>query len=168
LNNTSLEQLAQFAQIVGTLGAIVSLLFVAWQIRHNTRALERNEHNATMAEWTAIRQMIVTNRDVADLMSAGLSGERELNAADQMRLEHMLQECLFASFHIWEKTKRGIFPKGTFEATAGTYMCKLLQTLRGIVWWQREKTAGYSPSFVADLDAILSRARSVTPDSSRS
>jgi hypothetical protein len=151
----SLEQLAQFAQIVGTLGAIVSLLFVAWQIRHNTRALERNEHDSTMAEWTGIRQMIVTSPGVAELMTAGLNGERELNAAEQLKLEHMLDECAFASFHIWEKTRRGVFPRGTFEATAGAYMCKLLLTVRGNAWWQGAKSRGYGHAFVADMDALL-------------
>ena len=32
------------AQIVGTLGVIVSLIFVGLQIRQNTGALQRNEH----------------------------------------------------------------------------------------------------------------------------
>ena len=154
----SLEQLSRIAQLVSTLGAVVSLLFVAWQIRHNTRALERNEHDTTMAEWTAIRQTIVTNREVAELMTAGLSGERDLDAADRLRLEQMLQECLFAAFHVWVRTQRGVFPKGTFDVTAGAYLCGLLQTARGGAWWQAAKRGAFTPAFVTDMDALLARA----------
>ena len=153
----SLEQLSHLAQIVSTLGAIVSLLFVAFQIRHNTRAIERSEHDTTMSEWTLIRQTIVTNRDVAELMTAGLSGKRDLDAADQMRLEHMLQECAFAAFHVWIRAKRGLFPKGTFSATAGAYMCTLLQTPRGRAWWQGAKQGLFMSPFVADMDALLAK-----------
>ena len=44
-----LEQFSYLAQIAGSVGVIVSLIFVGLQIKQNTRALERNEHNSTMA-----------------------------------------------------------------------------------------------------------------------
>ena len=50
----SLEQLSNVAQLVGSIGVIVSLIAVALQIKHNTGALQRNEHNSTMAQWTVI------------------------------------------------------------------------------------------------------------------
>jgi len=48
----SLAQLANFAQMIAAVGVIASLVFVGLQIRHNTAALQRNEHNSTMAQWT--------------------------------------------------------------------------------------------------------------------
>ncbi len=72
----SLEQLSSLAQIIGSVGLIVSLIFVGLQIKHNTAALQRNEHNSTMAQWTVIRMAIAKNRDIAELMTAGLDGER--------------------------------------------------------------------------------------------
>jgi len=79
-----------------------------------------------MAQWTVIRQAIATNRDIAELMTAGLRGEKALDAADQLRLEQMLQEHLWASFHIWDRTQRGVFPKGTFELSVGQYLKDIL------------------------------------------
>src|SRR3981189_2298790 len=127
----SLEQLSYLAQIVASIGVMASLIFVALQIKHNTGALQRNEHNSTMAQWTVIRMAIAKNRDIAELMTAGLHGERALDAADQLRLEQMLAEHAWASFHIWDRTQRGVFPKGTFDATAGAFLCGLLTTPRG-------------------------------------
>jgi hypothetical protein len=48
----SFEQISYLAQIVASVGVIVSLIFVGVQIRQNTAALQRNEHNSTMAQWT--------------------------------------------------------------------------------------------------------------------
>jgi len=127
----SLAQLADLAQLIAAVGVVLSLIFVGLQIKHNTAALQRNEHNSTMAQWTVIRQAIATNRDIAELMTAGLRGEGALDTADQLRLEQMLQEYAWASFHIWDRTQRGVFPKGTFEATAGVMLCDLLRTPRG-------------------------------------
>src|SRR6267143_1446573 len=144
----SFEQISYLAQIVASVGVVVSLIFVGLQIRQNTGALQRNEHNSTMAQWTVIRMAIAKNRDIAELMTAGLQGERALDGADQLRLEQMLAENVWASFHIWERTQRGIFPKGTFELTAGPLLSGLLRTERGEAWWRSAKGSGFIPGFV--------------------
>ena len=155
----SFEQLSYLAQIVASIGVIVSLIFVGLQIKHNTGALQRNEHNSTMAQWTVLRQAIAQNRDLAEIMTAGLNGERDIDAADQLRLEQMLQEYAWASFHIWDRTQRGVFPKGTFEATTGAFLCGLLTTPRGGSWWRSAKEIGFVPAFVTDVDAVLASQR---------
>ena len=158
----SFEQLSYLAQIVASVGVIVSLIFVGQQIRRNTGALQREEHNSTMAQWTVIRMAIARDRDMAELMTAGLNGERTMDAADQLRLEQMLAENLWASFHIWERTQRGIFPKGTFELTAVPHLSGLLRTARGGAWWRSAKHTGFIPGFVLDVDAVLAKNSGVS------
>jgi len=151
----TLEQLFYLAQIVASVGVIASLGFIAVQIRANTAALQRSEHNSTMAQWTVIRMAIAQNRDIAELMTAGLHGELPLDAADQLRLEQVLAENAWAAYHIWDRTQRGIFPRGTFELTGGALLRGLLGTARGGSWWESAKQTGFIPGFVADVDAML-------------
>src|SRR3954469_15027437 len=155
----SFEQVSYLAQIVASLGVVLSLIFVGLQIRQNTSALQREEHNNTMAQWTVIRMAIAKHRDIAELMTAGLEGQRPLDAADQLRLEQMLQENAWAAFHIWDRTQRGIFPKGTFEATGGALLETLLKTPAGAEWWGKAKQIGFHPGFVLDVDAVLAGNR---------
>ena len=112
-----------------------------------------------MEQWTVIRQAIAQNRDIAELMTCGLEGERRLDAADQLRLEHMPGEHAWAAFHIWDRTQPGIFPKGTFEVTC-VFLATMLRTPGGETWWLRAKRTGYGfpPGFVSDVDAILATA----------
>src|ERR1700693_1773270 len=124
------DAIVAISQLVAAVGVVLSLIFVGLQIKQNTAALQRNEHNSTMEQWTVLRQAIAQNREIAELMTAGLSGERALDAADQLRLEQMLQEYAWASFHIWDRTQRGVFPRGTFEATAGGFLGGLLAKAR--------------------------------------
>src|SRR5437868_4846042 len=139
------DAIVAISQLVAAAAVILSLVFVGLQIKQNTRALQRTEHNSTMEQWTVIRQAIAQNRDVAELMTAGLQGERGLDAADQLRLEQMLQENAWAAFHIWDRTERGIFRKGTFEATAGALLSRLLKTPHGGTWWRSAKHIGFHP-----------------------
>ena len=76
----TLEEIFYLAQIIASVGVIVSLGFIAVQIRANTAALQRSEHNSTMAQWTVIRMAIAQHRDVAVLRSAGLGGEIAVDA----------------------------------------------------------------------------------------
>ncbi|HET7452635.1 MAG TPA: hypothetical protein VFL12_07830 [Thermoanaerobaculia bacterium] len=92
----SLELWAYLAQIVGTVGLIVSLLFMGYQIRQNANAVQRNEHNSTMEQWTVVRQSIARHGDVAELMTSGLQGV-PIDPASQLRLEQMLQEIAWAA-----------------------------------------------------------------------
>jgi len=154
----SLEQFAYLAQIVASFGVVLSLIFVGFQIRQSTAALERNEHNSTMEQWTVIRMAIAKNRDVAELITVGLDGARPLDAADQLRLEQMLQENAWAAFHVWDRTQRGVFPKGTFELTSGALLRIILKTPFGDAWWKRAKTVGFIPGYVTDVDAMLAEA----------
>jgi hypothetical protein len=154
----SLEQLSWLSQIVGSVGVVLSLLFVASQIRQNTRALARGEHNSTMAQWTVIRQAIVSDRRIAELMSDGLSGALTLDGPDQLRVENMLQEYLWACFHIWDRTQRGVFPRGTFEASNGALLTQLLLSPVGSAWWRWARHVAFVPAFVVDVDAVLALA----------
>lgn len=153
----SLEDLSYFAQIVGSVGVILSLVFVGLQISHNTAALQRDEHNSIMAQWTVIRMAVAQSREMAELMTSGLHGERALDAADQFRLEQFLADQVWAGFHIWDRKQRGVFPKGTFEQTAGALLNVVLSTPRGRDWWRSAKTVGFLPAFVGDLDAVLNK-----------
>lgn len=151
----SLEQFANLAQIVASVGVVLSLIFVGLQVRQSTAALQRNEHNSTMEQWTAIRMAIATNRDIAELMTAGIAGDRPLDGADQLRLELMLQQNVWAAFHIWDRTQRGVFPKGHFELTAGPRLCTILKSPFGAAWWAGSKNVGFVPNYVRDIDALL-------------
>ena len=153
-----LEQLSYLAQIVGSLGVVLSLIFVGLQVRQNTAALYRNEHNSTMQQWSVIRMAIAQHHDIAELVTSGLDGERSLDAADRMRLEQFLQEYAWASFHVWDRTQRGVFPAGTFEQTSGALLASVLTTERGAVWWRDAKKVGFLPAYVADVDAMLAGA----------
>jgi len=164
----SLEELAYIAQIVGVAGVIISLVFVGFQVRQHTDALRRSEHNATMGEWSTIRMSIACSREIAELITGGLRGEATLDAADQLRLEHFLNEYTWACFHIWDRTQRGLFPKGTFEATAGPLLVDVLATPRGLAWRSQAKRTSYIPAFVVAVDAVLATTPSaVIPETAR-
>ena len=167
----TLEHAFFASQIVAAIAVVASLVFVGREIRGNTQAVQRSEHNSTMGQWTVIRMAIAKNRELAELVAFGLDGSRSLDRAAQLRLEQTFAEIAWAAFHIWDRTQRGIFPKGTFESTGGAYLCAMLATKRGGRWWLRAKHFAFLPGFVADVDRQLAAGNTMPlvfdwPDSS--
>ena len=159
----SLEQLSYLAQIIGAVAVVLSLLFVGLQIRQNTAAIQRDEHNSTMEQWTVVRMAIAQHRDIAELLTAGLDGTKALDAADQLRLDFMLNEFCWASFHIWDRTRRGVFPPGSFEFSCRNLLGDVLTTKGGAAWWRNAEGAGLIPPFIADVNAMIASERPPTP-----
>ena len=152
----SLDQLSYLAQIIASVGVVLSLVFVGYQVRQSTAALQRGEHNSTMEQWTAIRMAIAESREVAELLTSGLNGTKPLDQADQMRVDYLVNEYAWASFHIWDRTRRGVFPPGTFEFSCQSLLGDVLCTPVGRAWWRdKAAAAGLIPPFVADVDAML-------------
>jgi hypothetical protein len=156
----SLEHAFFVSQIIASFAVVASLIFVGLQVKDNTTALQRNEHNSTMAQWTVVRMAVARSRDIAELMTDGLHGNRALDRADQLRLDQLLSENAWAAFHIWDRTRRGVFPPGTFELTGGALLCNVLRTERGRAWWHSAKHTGFIPDFVVDVDTMLAKERS--------
>lgn len=155
----TLEHIFFVSQIAAAVALVVSIVFVAREIRENTQALQRGEHNSTMEQWTVIRMAIAKHRDIAELVAGGLGDERPLDATEQLRLEQLLTEVGWAAYHIWDRTQRGIFPPGTFELTGGVYLTGMLATKRGGNWWRMAKHYGFHPGFVADVDKQLAEGK---------
>ena len=134
----SFEQISYLAQIVASVGVIVSLIFVGLQIRQNTGALQRNEHNSTMAQWTVIRMAIAQNRDIAELMTAGLHGERAMDAADQLRLEQMCRKTPGRLFTFGTERSVVFFRKGLSKRRVG-HSWTACSEHRAASWWRKTK-----------------------------
>jgi hypothetical protein len=152
------QLLGNYGEFVGAIAIVVTLIYLAIQLKQNTSQLQRNEHNTTMAQWSTIRMALAENRDLTEIWNSGLHGVGELDATDQFRLESLLTEQLWAAYHVWERTKRGLLTEGTFQEAVAPLTPGWLSTPRGAQWWSTGKR-NYPPLFVEDVDSALTNFR---------
>lgn len=106
-----------------------------------------------MEEWSRIRLSIVENHEVAKIWQARLDDTAELDATQLVRLHTLLEEYLWAAYHIWDRTRRNLFLHGRFEETMPV-LRQYLNNRHGIEWWTEAKV-NYPPNYVRDVEAIL-------------
>jgi|AAFZ01.1.fsa_nt_gi hypothetical protein len=147
------EYFAFIAQIVSAVAIVISLIFVGIQLHDGNTVTLRNESNATMTQWSAFRASIYSDRDTAGVFRAGMDGDPPLDATDQLRFGYIMREHAWATFQIWDRTKRGLVPGANFEAGAAPDYLKVICTPGGAVVWAEIRSEMPVP-FIADMDRI--------------
>lgn len=159
----TLAAFANLAEVIGALGVIAGLIFVGVQLRQHTEQMRREEANSAMTHGSIMRQAILTNRDVADLLIAGL-GNGPLDPADELRLNAFFGEVAYNMLHVWDRTTNGLALPDEF-ARAIHVAAPALASARGKAWWARSRRI-YNPAFVAALEAAFPAIGAVSkPDS---
>jgi hypothetical protein len=99
----TLEDLGNIGDFLGGIGVIITLLYLAIQIRQNTRQLKADSMSAQtialensgsdIARWIA---EIVENRDLAELWGRGLTDIEQLDQTDRLRFDYLGMQLLQA------------------------------------------------------------------------
>lgn len=152
----TLEAVTSIAEVIASIGVLISLIFVGYQYRQHSHLIERGEQNATMAEWSKIRMAIVQDPAFAELWHAARTGERTLSDVESLQVDTFLEEYLWAAYHVWDRTNRGLFNHGRFEDAAGPMVGSVLVTPHARAWWPEARNV-LPPAFVAEVDAALAR-----------
>jgi hypothetical protein len=106
-----------------------------------------------MAQGSALRHLIMSNRDFATLMVAGLSAAA-LDAPDEIRLNALFNEVTYMARQVLDRVKHGVAPPDEFERGVVPQIAVVLSTTYGVQWWRRSK--GFQPTpFVAALEALI-------------
>ena len=146
-----LEVIAQLASIIASIAVVLTLIFIAMQMR---QTLELTKMNAAQTATVLLSQnygRVVENPDLADLLIRNTAGE-ELQRGEHLRLTNFIavQFRYFEMLHAHVRT--GIFDKdlwlGVRERLHG-----VLDHPRMREWWDDNRFS-YAPSFVALVDAV--------------
>jgi hypothetical protein len=155
----NLEALGNIGDFVGGLAVVVTLLYLALQIRQNSRQIEQNT-NATMAAayhselstHSAANMELVRDRELAELaFTDSLDG---LDPIDRFRVETLYLDTLRARQHVFLQAQDGLIRKdlmGTHDA--GTLALFASPVVRDM--WQR-RTAEFAPEFVEYVETLRS------------
>jgi len=110
------EVMGALGEIIGGLGVIVSLVYVARQIRDNTHSNQSAAINALTGQ---LMNLTLINPESADDYHQGLQGLRTLSATSQLVFTHRMTAMVLAWFNAYLQHKRGLIPAEFWETFAG-------------------------------------------------
>jgi hypothetical protein len=104
----TLENLGNVGEFVGALAVVISLVYLAVQIRQNTRAVRSASHQTLVSSEQAIQASISDNPEVARIVVQANKDFDVLNEEDRMRFV-MLAARFFSNFeNVFYQYSRGL------------------------------------------------------------
>ncbi len=145
------EALGVAAEIVGAAGVIITLAYVAMQIRQNTNQLKGEAVSSINDTETGLTKELRGDHDLFVLLVRGTSVWGALEPQEQARVHLFLHSYTRWLETCWTLSQGGALTKGIFESRE-TFLTGLLgQPNGGRIWWDMWKT-NFDPSFAAHLD----------------
>ena len=139
------EAVGAIAELVGALGVVLSLAYLAVQIRQNTRQLFLNDKSmeaasadAWMQYGVSFRANLIHDPDVARLFREGLSGS-PLSEDDQYRF-HFLMLDAFSSFQTAVTRRRVGLMDDDIWHFEGAALATFLLSPGFYTWWPIGRT----------------------------
>jgi hypothetical protein len=164
----SLEDLGNIGEFVAAVAVVVSLIYLAVQIRQNTRQVDVNTSTLTCSAFdqavqcfSRFRDPMIRNRDIAELYLKGLRDADALDEPDLFRFRQILMDLFLGFFAEYQQAEGApsTFLKETWEANV-PLISSLLRYPGVAAWWEVTREAsGFHPSFDAKLDGLLAALR---------
>jgi hypothetical protein len=152
----SVETLANYAEIIGISLVVVSLLFVAAQLRQNAKSSQ----SAARLGWASIQaewhRYLAQDPDIARIVQTGASGGIEsLTPEEQQRYEWWFIGYLHSWDAYFHEYFAGQIPEEfyeTFERLLGGFF----QIEANQRWWRAEEEVGrYTDKFTAKVNELI-------------
>ena len=159
------EAIGAIGEVVGALGVVVTLGYLAYQIRQNTAQLEHstrtakaaavNASNATLRE---NRQSIFEDAEMAEIFLRGNTAPQELSEVDRLRYRLVMQNVTEAMLDIYSQTAVTDFSPETWATQGVTLVQRVLGTAGGR-WFWASYADNYPDGFRVEVNGILESAQ---------
>jgi len=137
------EAIGAIGEVVGAIGVILTLGYLAVQIRANTAALKAEGSRASRVSGTPMSVAIVQNGEAARIFNAGLADFDDLTLEEQTRFSFLLGDMIANTSSRYTEVELGILSEAEF-AEDTLRIAVLLKAPGGRAFWKR--FSGWFPS----------------------
>lgn len=151
------DALAAVAEMVGAAGVIVSLLYLASQVRSNSRQLRHAAAQAVLDKLNGLIGQLAFTAGAGDLWSRGLSGLDALEDDEEVvRFSSMLLQAFWAYEEILQYRKAGLVEDWAW-AHASAPVQNFMRTPGFQEWWRLRKD-WFGEEFQKHVDGTMPSA----------
>lgn len=168
----TLIELAAVAEVVSAVAVVVTLIYLAIQVRHSKESLDANTkamHGQVISDVTKNVQdhmsMVVQGHDIAEILKK-LGSEKEMDPDSALLLDMFLTAVFVARQNEYFQWKQGLLDDSVFRSLHHITRT-ILGAPSGKYWWQNEGRQLMSPEFVKFTDHLIEQGSSESLESWR-
>ena len=140
-----LDALGNIGDFVGGIAVVVTLLYLAHQVRQNTKSTHSASYQAIVSSMSVFSREMAFEENRSDLFIQGLLRPEELSESQQIRFSLLMTSYFRSLENIHFQYQSHAIPDDVWEGWAYR-IASSVQTPGCRAWWQKEQRA-YSGRF---------------------
>ncbi len=156
-----LSTLANLGEFVGGIFVVVSLVYLAHQVRQNTKSLRTENYARVLDRMSTLQSNLSTDTELNRIVIVGAQDPGALTRSERARFSWAMYELLGAGEFMFHQGQDGALPEEVWirwETTIAWWLSN-----PGIQAWWRARPSPFSASFEAFVEETI-RTRPVPPE----
>ena len=157
----SWQDLGSIGELVSAIAVVISLVYLAFQIRqntsqidHNTKAARAVAFDSTITHAMVARQAIFENEDVSRIYTDGSIDPEALSEHDRLRYRLIVHNVLWSLWNMQSQAHVGGLAAETWEAQR--MILVRMMSSKGVQWFWSNYHQEFGESFRREVAKILS------------
>lgn len=156
-----LQDLANLGEFISSVAVIVSLVYLAIQVRQNTESIRTENYARALERISTMQSVLFENGELARLQAQGVLDPSLLTREERLRLTWWLSEAFGAFEFMFHQAQSGALPAEVWSRWSATTAWWV--SFPGVQsWWQARPTP-FSQSFSSFIDTLI-RDSGVDPE----
>ncbi len=148
-----LNTLAQLGEFVGGMFVVVSLVYLAYQVRQNTRSLRAENYARVLDRLSTLQSNLSSDAELNRIVVVGAQKPEALTRAERVRLTWALYELMGAGEFVFHQAKQGALPDEVWQRWRATLAWWISQP--GIRAWWMARPSPFSTSFESFMRGLM-------------
>jgi len=160
----NLESLANLGEIIGAIAVVVSLIYLAVQVRQNTRAQQAENFSRALDRVAAMQATLSRDPDISVIFSKGVSDPSNLTTGERLQFTWAMYELFGAFEFMFLASKENSIPEEFWQRWSSAVAWWL--TFPGVQSWWNVRPIPFTGSFTSYVESLLEN-NPTNPESSR-
>lgn len=150
---TNLESLANLGEIIGAITVVVSLIYLAVQVRQNTQAQQTENFSRALDRVAAIQATLSQDAETSVIFSKGVSDPSALTSRERMQFTWTMYELFGAFEFMFLAWKTNAMPEEIWQRWSSAVAWWL--SYSGVKTWWKVRPIPFSKSFTSYVESLL-------------
>jgi hypothetical protein len=152
-----IQDFGAIGELIGAAGVIVSLVYLARQIRQSNEQTKRGEVDAIQSEFASIRRLIYQSPDLSELMARGSESPKDLDPAEIDRFSALIDDFFLVGSQIKLKVEQGVLEQDIWEGVKPFYE-RIVSSPGGQLWWAHWTKTPFRGAFADEIAKMINVA----------
>jgi hypothetical protein len=154
----SLESLGNIGELLSGIVVVITLFYLAFQIRQNTQSLRSESYARALERVAEMQARFASDSDLSDLLLKGVRDAQVLTEVDRARFSWAFYEMFGAFEFMFHQAEKGVLEDDVWRRWSATMLFWI--SLPGVRSWWRLKPAPFTASFSSHVDSLISASLS--------